>query len=180
MSDNILDELRYLWNTRETRLNHVEVKVTPLEKEDRKYSLVFYNVYKVSPGHFSSKLKEEEECEFYYGLPRLDFVHEYGSRKSYIKEHIDEEFIRKVGRPRKENKPIKEPKGRGRPKEAKNKTNLMKLISEKDPNQMTYKQIQKMLNKPFKLKKFKKDYKFKKVEWKKISKMLEELLKHRI
>lgn len=198
---DLTKELRKLWITKNDR--HYIIDYPPKTEKDeqeefeykqnRKYSLVMYNVFKIKSGYFEHKDEEIEENEnyefsYYIAEERRERKWNYkdvGCRsKTYQvlgNDYSDEIIIRKRGRPTKEIKSyVPKSNQKGRPKKSKNKSKI-KLQIEQDQKfiQISTRKMYKLLLKPFKLKKFKAPYKIGKIDWKKRCFTLNHLLKLR-
>lgn len=177
-------EIRNLWVSRKERLQKFEEN-EQLEKivaQEQRYELVMYNTFTVSRTHFTNEETNSDEEEITYWEPKAiasnyKWKHTMGSRKTNIKENSEEIPKRKVGRPKKEKNQNNIPpktKGKGRPKNARNKSIIKKTLEEEMSQiNISPKKLQKMLKKNFKLKVFKnKEYKIKKTDWKKRCKVI--------
>jgi len=195
----LVKELRGLWATREQRSQSCpSVGKTCQEVKNYQLSLYMYNIFHVHPSYFAKTCVEtmsleeigsEDEVEgFSCGYVPFGRSRTFGSRKDPVKKIVtceyDEQFVKKMGRPRKkeeEKKYVKKSMVKGRPKSSKNKSSLQILMEQEKTWPTSTRYVYKMLRKPFKLKPFKnKEYKIKKKQWKDACKIVEKCLQKKL
>lgn len=189
--DNLINELRYLWNTRYKRYKIQEEEIEKEKKinEEKLYSLVQYNTFKVHPSYFSKgplydREEDSDHSEYFsYSTPKYkNLICAKGVRKTADRNNHDLALLNrcKVGRPKKdklEKKYYPKSNIRGRPKNSKKKNYFQMLIEQEKLYELeNIKEIKKILKKPYKKFKFKKTWKIKKSEWKRISAEIEPII----
>jgi hypothetical protein len=200
--EEFVRQLRHLYvSSFERMIQHeTEEKNKPkvadqLFETERRYVLVMYNVHSVRGNYFSvpesTDPELEDDIEFSYWEPKAigsnyKWKHVMGSRKEKTirlqeDEYDDEKKRRGPGRPKKkpsEKKYQQKYEKKGRPRGSTNKSKLKKWKDQDESQiQLSPKKLAKLLQKPFKPKVFKnKEYKIKKVEWKRRIKSIDLLL----
>jgi hypothetical protein len=198
--DPLVNDLRNLWNTRYIRYEQKENEEIIKKEQDQEklFSLVAYNTFKVHPSYFGSydcknngndnHSNDSQGSEYFsYSMPKKNnLICARGVRKVSDKNNHELALLNKgkVGRPRKdktEKKYCPKTNIKGRPKNSIKKTYLQLLKEQEKLYSLTnMKDIKKMLKKPYKTFRFKKTWKIKKSEWKRISKIIEPIIKLKI